>query len=73
MKMVTVIAACLFLAPRATLCGEVDVERLSRDASELARRVSRTEDTLSELAKLLISRGHYSPDREKRAEKQRRM
>jgi len=35
MKMLTAIAACLLLAPRATLCGETDVERLSKGVSEL--------------------------------------
>jgi len=71
MKMVMVIAACLLLAPRATLCGEDDVKRLANDVSDLERRLSGTEATLLELSKVLTRRGYYRPEKEKQAAAER--
>ena len=72
MKTVTAIAVFLLLAPRATLCDETDVKRLSKDVSELERRVSKTEDTLSGLASVFVKGGHYTPEMEKRTAEQQR-
>jgi predicted ATP-dependent endonuclease of OLD family len=73
MRTATTIAICLLLASRAALCGEPNVEQLSKELSELKSRVSKTEDALWSIARSLVAAGYYNPEKDEQQAERRRL